>query len=473
MKQEIKTSVDELIELLISEEKINIEKEFSHSIQKLTEIIKKKYKTIKKKKFMIIDDASQNESIPLEYNLNFNNEVSFIENFNNDRDLSLDELIEKKELLTYENSKKNKDNEISEENDEEKKKLENRNYKNINSENYNFRFASSFQYTAVYKGLPKFRIQQHFSKLYNGENIDKIIERDDEIEVKFLFKKQMRLRIKHCDLIIENKYTPYSLENFPKNKNEKKMNPINDIVKKNINNEFTWLYEKNFYFEKEYFSTNTYNNEYTKVRKNIDNDIYKMLFIPEKFDGNKFCSNLKNYFSNLDVLFFNESILASTIFNFLAEFIDRNRILHEEGLITDIVIISLDHKFEEIIDSKVSHFKCDIVFYCEMKLYIGEFKFSNDKTNQSLNGINCITFKQYSERTINFLKKKSTFVENVEQNIKEIIEFSIAIEKRDLDVSMHVRGIKKEDLNLNKYLTSDFVENVKNKKNFINILKKK
>ena len=115
-----------------------------------------------------------------------------------------------------------------------------------------------------------------------------------------------------------------------------------------------------------------------------------------------------------------------------------------------------------------------MIFVVKSTLFIGEFKFSDCKINQSLNGINCIFYKQYSERSINFLKRKRLLVENVEEKITEIVEFSIASEEKKREISFAAKRIAKMNLNLKSYKTIKFVQEIrKNRKHFINIMKKK
>lgn len=88
--------------------------------------------------------------------------------------------------------------------------------------------------------------------------------------------------------------------------------------------------------------------------------------------------------------------------------------------------------------------------------------------------MNCINFKQYTERTLNFLSRKQELTQNIGEKITDIVEFSIAVEDNNFEVSMYVRMIQRENIITNKYQSKYFVSEIrKNRKHFINVFREK
>lgn len=109
-----------------------------------------------------------------------------------------------------------------------------------------------------------------------------------------------------------------------------------------------------------------------------------------------------------------------------------------------------------------------MLFKYKSTLYLCEFKFSPDKVNTALNGICCLNFKMYAERTINFLKKKRKRVNNIEDEITDIVLLSIGFEEKNSKTSLETRLITKKSLKLDAYKNNNFVIEIrKNYKHFL------
>jgi hypothetical protein len=112
-----------------------------------------------------------------------------------------------------------------------------------------------------------------------------------------------------------------------------------------------------------------------------------------------------------------------------------------------------------------------LIYLIHNKLFIAEFKYSVEKSNQSLNGICCINFKQYKERTLNFLKRKRNSIGDYESRVDEIIQFSIACKQSETDVYLELRKILKSDLDLKSYKNFEFIKEMRNnRKHFLKIM---
>lgn len=104
-------------------------------------------------------------------------------------------------------------------------------------------------------------------------------------------------------------------------------------------------------------------------------------------------------------------------------------------------------------------------------MYIGEFKYSTEKKNQSLNGISAIQYKAYTERLLNFLNLKN---ERSEGRIIQVNEFAISISniRENLSVDFISKLIDKNELDLNKYKCLEFFQKTgENKNKYIDIVK--
>ena len=89
-------------------------------------------------------------------------------------------------------------------------------------------------------------------------------------------------------------------------------------------------------------------------------------------------------------------------------------------------------------------------------LYVIEFKYREDRIGQSVNAQNCIKFKQYSERTLNFLEKNN----NDEFNeIKTVFEIGLGFSNIEKNIEADIYGVitKKKDFK-RQYKSQEFVE---------------
>lgn len=339
-KHKEKLKVDELIEILNSKHKLLIEHELKTNIEVLI-------KNIKEKLTIYHSEPSK------EKNLCATNDELNDTNFAN---LDKDQIGNKPSIKI--NNKKDE-----------------RNYRDIYSNNKFLRFASSLHYKITYIDVDFNVINNHFNRIYENQ-IESITTEVNKVIVKLKFNTPQRLKLYHKNLYVNLSY-PFSVENKPhkhlKLLKEEKTNPTNclnlnekvDILKQfeSAYEKFPWLYLKEYYFEKSWVSNKDKNYKNKSLKKKIINQLELFCFDLNEFKGNKFCNYLKAYLKNLDVKFFNEYIISSIFLNFLIEMNDKQKsnLNSQQTDFSNIEVIAVDHKFEEEISGIISHFRCVII----------------------------------------------------------------------------------------------------------------
>jgi hypothetical protein len=196
-------------------------------------------------------------------------------------------------------------------------------------------------------------------------------------------------------------------------------------------------------------------NYYQKYETEIDNKILaleneflNLLIDYKKFNEEKFCYLLKYKIDNLGLLYKNEIILSHVLFNIIINV--------NNSLSNKILIIGVDNKFDEVICFENSSFRCDFILKINKILFIIELKFRSDRQDQCTNANKCIKFKQYSERTLNYLEKHH---HNIYSDISQVFEcgisFNLIDNKVEADLDMHLFNI--DSFNRELYKSLDFV----------------
>lgn len=139
----------------------------------------------------------------------------------------------------------------------------------------------------------------------------------------------------------------------------------NQALNYNMNIEYMkypWLYKKNYYFENNWISTKDQNYPYKLLKNELLIGIKSFCYDINQFTGKKFCNYLKSYLKNIDIKFYNENIISCFFLNSLIQINEKNKFYEKniEGHLPKIQIISVDHKFNELIGKTKCHFRCVI-----------------------------------------------------------------------------------------------------------------
>lgn len=109
--------------------------------------------------------------------------------------------------------------------------------------------------------------------------------------------------------------------------------------------------------------------------------------------------SLKSSLQSVKILFHSEFLLSCIFFDIIA-YIGR-----EENW-KSIQIISIDAKMEEdSIESEVSCFRCDLIFFYKEELHVVEFKYKYERPeDMGIAALECIEEKRYIERAVNYIQ---------------------------------------------------------------------
>jgi hypothetical protein len=320
----------------------------------LQEDINKLVKKLKSKKF----DIESEERIYPNNNNNINNN-----NYN----------IENSEI---------KSKSLNEEEHENKKNLDEKNFRNIYSVNRNVRFFPSRKYKITYLTTSITEVQNHYNKNFQlGEIISiKYNELKRKTEVILEFKLPKKLSLNNNLLKVFNKQTPFSIENFPNKKANndlinceielKKIDNIligseiisnNIVINDNKNRKFEWDYKLKYNFRLSCSSNKIKTYSFLELKLKMINDLRNLCYNTENFNGTKYCNHLKSFLSNIEVIYPNEYIISTVFVNSLIE-LNEKRTNNRDSLELPITIISIDNKFEELINQTKCHFRTVIKF---------------------------------------------------------------------------------------------------------------
>lgn len=241
---------------------------------------------------------------------------------------------------------------------------------------------------------------------------------DKLILVHITFYKQYKLHKNHSRLIVDNKlpvklYTKakHFIHNKENNKhdNYNQSNNIFNICKelnKDDKDNYHWMRDKPVPFLKG--SSTDENHMIDKdVLQDFHQYIYK-LFNHQKYKVN--CDNLcRSFLDEIDTLnlgLYNE---------YICNYIFMNSIIQVNNTMRNkLDILSVDYRYRENILNELLYFRPDIVLQNGDTLIVIEFKYRLDRKNQKLDAINCIHYKMYGPRLLNYLK------ENDYETFKEI-----------------------------------------------------
>jgi len=104
-----------------------------------------------------------------------------------------------------------------------------------------------------------------------------------------------------------------------------------------------------------------------------------------------------------------------------------------------------------------------LIFFSNDTLFIGEFKYSDTKKEQSKNGLLCIEFKKYSERVLNYLECHH---KEIRKYCKYVLEYSLAFNDiNGIEVDFSCGLIEVDNLKLETYKSEDFVTEIRKNRN--------
>lgn len=333
------------------------------------------------------------------------------------------------------------------------------------------------------------KMAKNFYILYNEVNKETIIESlldsfknmkinalrkisDDLTLVHISFYKQFKLHKNHTKLIVDGKlpikvYTKakHFIDLKDNNKHNDKINTnvifsISKKLKKQENDNYDWMNKKPIPIKK---GNSSNENEMIDIDVIFDfhQYIYK-LFNHHKYKVN--CDDLcRAFLDEIDTLnlgLYNEYICNYVFMNTIIRINDNMR--------NKLDILSVDYRYREIILNEVLYFRPDLVIQNNNTLIVIEFKYRLDRKNQKLDALNCIHYKMYGPRILNYLKdnEKETF-EDIEYVM--YIGFSYSY-LNDTSCGIMYEVYNASDVMTDIYKTETFIESMKkSKKRFIKL----
>jgi hypothetical protein len=192
-----------------------------------------------------------------------------------------------------------------------------------------------------------------------------------------------------------------------------------------------------------------------------DNFFEKLIKTPRELDPNQFCNFLKKELEKINTLCYSEDILRCKIAQYLFQFIESEKCM----------LIGIDQKIGEIILGKKLEFRCDISFIFRNYLVIIEVKFKADRVAQEIDAYECINYRAYPQRTLNFLKDNHY---EVFKNIDFIFNIGIGYSThQDLRTGIIFSIQKAKEFDLEICRTKKFIDEMKLRAKGFNFLKKK
>lgn len=283
--------------------------------------------------------------------------------------------------------------------------------------------------------LEKRRKANYFYLIYE-HNDKKLIEnklkgRFKDIEIKFslnrnlnkyvelliYFQKQKNLYLHHNSLKI-NGMIPYLLST---KESSKCVFKLRRKLKKSLeNHKYYWMQktlptinkgesdEKCVISGKE-FNLRTFHRNLYKVLNNNDNSVL-----------NQFCYNFILEIKNMNIKILNEILCHYIILKAIDKINKRKKRIN---------LIACDYNFSEYFEGSKKFFKPDLVLTIKNRLIIIEFKYRLDRCDQKIDALNCIHYKQYPSRLINYFKTNN--MKEILHNINEVMILGIAFTNKD------------------------------------------
>ena len=127
--------------------------------------------------------------------------------------------------------------------------------------------------------------------------------------------------------------------------------------------------------------------------------------------------------------------------------------------------IAVNKKITESICGKDLTCKPDLFFCFQETIYVFELKYRPDRNEEDLNALNCLDYKQYPARIINFIRKNNSSLLN---SVIRVIEVGLAMEDDpEAKITVSARHLLLKDIDLDRYKTANFYTAMKrNKKRF-------
>jgi hypothetical protein len=149
----------------------------------------------------------------------------------------------------------------------------------------------------------------------------------------------------------------------------------------------------------------TFQNEANNLKDiKFHDELLKLFQNHSNLSVDRICKAFLIELKKITISFFNE-ILCNYIF---IDAVVTNNLVNS----SNIRIVGVDHRFKEEILEEELFFCPDFVCIYEDFLIIIEFRYRLDRRNQKFDSLNCLMFKQYGPRTLNYLKKNDSKVYN-------------------------------------------------------------
>jgi hypothetical protein len=266
------------------------------------------------------------------------------------------------------------------------------------------------------------------------------------------FNEQKKLHSKHNKLKVNGK-SPILI--FTKMRTNK-MNQIFKIDRKKEPScsqlRYSWINCRSVPIRKLTSKDETFQNEANNLTDiKFHDELLKLFQNHSNLSVDRICKAFLIELKKIRISFFNE-ILCNYIF---IDAVVTNNLVNS----SNIRIVGVDHRFKEEILGEELFFRPDFVCIYEDSLIIIEFKYRLDRRNQKFDSLNCLMFKQYGPRTLNYLKKNDSKVYNY---IKKVvyIGFSYSNSTRNTCGMMYeLYNIK--DIDCDSYKTKEFIDAMK------------
>jgi hypothetical protein len=169
-------------------------------------------------------------------------------------------------------------------------------------------------------------------------------------------------------------------------------------------------------------------------------------------DLNLFCFMFKAALLKIETLIMNEDFMSAILLN---------ELLLLATSIKSIKIIGFNAKMNEMILDTLVCFRIDLCFIWERTLVVIECKARLERGGGGLEGLQCIIFRQYTERLINFLRENNVKAGEFDQILEIGLGYGGETDKA-VTVAVWGRGIK--EIKPYNYRTNEFLAALREKK---------
>lgn len=254
----------------------------------------------------------------------------------------------------------------------------------------------------LYRNISNVDATNLLLKSFPGAVIINIMKFDNEMLIHLHIPIQKELHLQHSKLVVNGNH-PIGIYTKPKQSqnfhNDKTYKQPFAIMKTPNTIKYDWM-------------TNCKSQTIANVIEASDNfekcekfsDCIKLLLVNRKVCVNTLCLLFLKELRKMDVKSLNEILCIHIFLNAFTDIRDNIK----------LKILGVDYRYIEKVLNYTLYFRPDLVCMYEDILIIIEFKYRSDRRNQTQDAMNCLKYKQYGPRVLNYYKiNRPTLYSNI------------------------------------------------------------